>query len=366
MPIRGDTAPALPTYTNISPLGSQGAQSVVYLAHHEGFDRPCVQKVVRPAGLAGKLAFSEPRLLDELRHPKIVPVLDCQYDPDLPGAVVFTMPYYKSGSVRFALENGYRFSINQAISISCDQLAALGHVHTKRFIDRDVKAANLLLSDDVRNGYLSDVGIVAQMEADGKAPGNAGTLIYMAPEGFGLTGRVGPPADVYGAALTLWEMVNGPIDFAAIAPNIVVGRLGRGLRGLPDPMLAYQPHVPKELRRVINRAINVEQHRRFQDARSMTAALRTISCIDWTVVARGAGLEGEWEGTWPPTRPVAQRRSYRVVAAPLKSGRVRVEAFQKVAASWRRFGVARRDIAARDSSALVQVFSAVQARARQT
>jgi serine/threonine protein kinase len=314
----------------------------------------------------GKLAFSEPRLLAELQHPKIVPVLDCQYDPDHPGAVVFTMPYYKSGSVRFALENGYRFSINQAIAISCDQLAALGHVHTKRFIDRDVKAANLLLSDDVRQGFLSDVGIVAQMEADGKAPGNAGTLIYMAPEGFGPAGRVGPPADIYGAGLTLWEMVDGPIDYAAIAQPFVVGRLGRGQRGLPDPILVFQPHVPGDLRRVINRAINVDPNRRFQDARSMIAALRNISCIDWMVVARGSGLEGEWEGTWPPTRPVAQRRRYRVIAAPLRSGRLRVEAFQKVAANWRRFGVLPRDIAARDSSALSQVFSAAQARARQT
>jgi hypothetical protein len=63
MPIRGDTAPQqLPTYTNIAPLGSQGGQSIVYIAHHEGFDRPVVQKVVRPAALAGTLAFTEPRL----------------------------------------------------------------------------------------------------------------------------------------------------------------------------------------------------------------------------------------------------------------------------------------------------------------
>lgn len=366
MPIRGDTAPSQPTYTNISPLGTQGAQSLVFLAHHEGFDKPCVQKVVRPAGLTGKLAFTEPRLLAELQHPKIVPVLDCQYDPDVAGAVVFTMPYYKSGSVRFALEQGYRFSINQAIAIACDQLAALGHVHTKRFIDRDVKAANLLLSDDMRGGFLSDVGLVAQIEADGRAPGNAGTYIYMAPEAFGPAGRIGPTGDIYGAGLTLLEMTSGPLDFSAINMNVVIARLGRGLRGLANQMLAHEPHVPGELRRVINRAINVDPNRRFADARSMIGAVRKISSIDWKVVARGSGMEGEWEGTWPPTRPIAQRRSYRLVATPLKSGRLRVEAFQKVAASWRRFGVARRDIAARDSKALAQVFSAVQARARQS
>src|SRR5450759_2840522 len=218
----------------------------------------------------------------------------------------------------------------------------------------------------MRNGFLSDVGTVAQIESDGHVTGNVGTPIYMAPEGFGPTGRVGPTADIYGAGLTLLEMANGPLDYSAIVPNDVVARLGRGLRGLKDEMLAYEPHVPRELRRVLNKATNPDPNRRFTDARSMATALRHLSCIDWKVIARSAGLEGEWEGTWPATRPVAQRRSYRVVATPLKSGLVRVDAFQKVAASWRRFGVARRDISARDSNALAQVFSAVQARARQS
>lgn len=366
MPIHGDTAPAQPTYTNISPLGAQGGQSLVYLAHHEGFDKPCVQKVIQPAGLPGRLAFTEPRLLAELQHPKIVPVLDCQFDPDHPGAVVFTMPYFRSGSVRFALEQGYRFSVNQALGIGCDLLAALGHLHTRRFIDRDVKPANLLLSDDMRSGYLTDVGIAAQMEADERAPGNAGTLIYMAPEAFGYTGRVGATGDIYGAGLTLWEMVNGPLNFAALPQPDIVARLGRGQRGLSDTDLVYEPHVPAELRRVINKAISRDAAKRHRDARSMNAALRTLLLIDWRVTARGTGLEGEWEGTWPPTRPISQRRSYRVIASPLTSGRFRVEAYQKVAAGWRRFGLARRDIAARDARALAQVFSAVQARARQT
>jgi serine/threonine-protein kinase len=367
VPIRGDTAPQqLPTYTNIAPLGSQGGQSIVYIAHHAGFDRPVVQKVVRPATLAGTLAFTEPRLLVELQHPKIVPVLDCQFDPDHEGHVVFTMPYFKSGSVRFQLEQGYRFSINQAIAIVSDELAALGHVHAKRFIDRDVKPANVLLSDDLRNGFLSDIGIVAQIEADGRAPGNAGTLIYMAPEAFGPTGRIGPPGDIYGAGLTLLEMLKGPLNFAALKQPDIVARLGRGQRGLSDVDLAYEPQIPAELRRVINKAINRDPSKRFQNARSMIAALRAQSLIDWRVSTRGAGLEGEWEGTWPPTRTLAQRRSYRVVASPLKSGKLRVDAYQRVAAGWRHFGVALRDIGARDAKALAHVFSAVQARARQT
>jgi serine/threonine-protein kinase len=295
-----------------------------------------------------------------------VPVLDCQYDPDHVGAVVFTMPFYKSGSIQYQLEQGYRFSVNHAIGIIADELAALGHVHMKGFIDRDVKPANVLLSDDMKNGFLSDVGLVAQIEGDGRAPGNAGTYIYMAPEAFGSSGRVGVTGDIYGAGLTLWEMLSGPLDYAALQLPDVIARLGRGQRGLSDAQLVYEPHVPAELRRVINKAINRDASKRFRDTRTMIAALRALAVIDWRAVSRGSDLEGEWEGTWPPTRPLAHRRSYRIVASRLKSGKVRVDAYQKVAAGWRRFGVPRRDIAARDARALAQVFSAVQARARQT
>src|SRR5712692_9141523 len=99
MPLQGDAAPARPTYTSITPLAA-GGMGVVYLAHHEGFDKPCVQKVVPTAHMPAAIAFAEPRLLDELRHPQLVPVLETQPDPLNPGLIVFTMPYYRQGSIR--------------------------------------------------------------------------------------------------------------------------------------------------------------------------------------------------------------------------------------------------------------------------
>src|ERR1700730_8495990 len=104
--------------------------SVVYKAHHEGFDKPCVQKVVMTSGMPAAIAFAEPRLLDELKHDNLVPVLETQPDPHNPSAIVFTMPFFHQGSVRFALLQGHRFSIHRAVDISCDLLRALGHLHS--------------------------------------------------------------------------------------------------------------------------------------------------------------------------------------------------------------------------------------------
>src|SRR5713226_3589808 len=137
MPIQGDAAPLRPTYTNITPLAA-GGFGLIFTAHHEGFDKPCVQKIVATAAMPAAIAFAEPRLLDQLRHDQLVPVLDTQPDPHNPGFIVFTMTYYRQVSVSFALDNGSRFSIHPAIDIGCDMLTAIRHLHANGLVHRDI------------------------------------------------------------------------------------------------------------------------------------------------------------------------------------------------------------------------------------
>jgi serine/threonine protein kinase len=365
MPIYGDAAPARPTYTNVTPF-TAGGGGVIFKAHHEGFDKPCVQKLVATAAMPAAIAFAEPRLLDQLRHDQLVPVLDTQPDPHNPGYIVFTMPYYRQGSIRFALEQAYRFSIHRAIDIACDFLTAIGHLHVNGLVHRDVKPDNVFLTDNLQGAVLGDVGIAARLEADGKAPGGLGTTLFMPPDAFGPGSRVGPAMDIYCAGLTIFEMVNGPIDYAALAGAPAQARLARGLRGIPDSALAFSPQVPADLKRVIRKAIKVVPGDRYVDARAFIQALRRLTLVDWLEVSRGAGLEGRWEGTWPPRLPMRRRRSYAVEVTPGRMGYVAV-ALQRTAATgpWRRFGVADVRLRPRDSTALSQFFSAVSARAAQ-
>ncbi len=368
MPIQGDAAATLarPTYTNITPLSSQGNMSVVFSAHHLGFDKPCVQKVILMANMPFAIAFSEPRLLDRLKHPNLVPVLDTQPDPQNAAAIVFTMPYYKQGSIRFALMQGYRFSLRQAIGITCGLLSALGHLHANGLVDRDVKSDNVLLTDDLEDGHLTDLGIAARIEADGKAPGGAGSPLFMPPEAFGPGSRVGPAMDIYSTGLTLFELLNGPLPYQLVGMNTAQQRLARGQRSISDALLEFGPHVPAELRRIVNRAIRVDPGRRYRSATDLIGALNPLQVVDWREMSRGAGLEGVWEGSWPLRLPVQQRRLYRVEAAPARRG-VSVIALQRASATsgWRRFGIADARLRATDSKALAQFFSAVNAKVLQ-
>lgn len=365
MPLEGDAAPARPTYTNITYLVAGGG-GVIYQAHHEGFDKPCVQKLVPTAHMPAAIAYAEPRLLDQLKHENLVPVLDTQPDPHNPTHIVFTMPYYREGTIRFALDQHYRFSLHQAIEIGCDMLTALGHLHTHGLVHRDVKSDNVFLDDGLRSGLLGDLGIAARIEADGKAPGGAGTYLFMPPEAFGPASRVGPEMDIYAAGLTLFEMLNGPIDYPRLAGAPAQVRLARGLRGIPDSALEFSPHIPAELRRVIRRAIRLRSNERYPTARDFIQALRRLRLVDWRLVSRGSGLEGRWEGTWPPRKAINRRRQFAVEVRQVRGGLIAV-ALQQTApgGSWRRFGAPDARLSARDATALFHFFSAVNARAAQ-
>jgi eukaryotic-like serine/threonine-protein kinase len=367
VPLQGDAAQAQrPTYTNITPLASQGNMSVVYKAHHEGFDKPCVQKVVIAAGMPAAIAFAEPRLLDQLKHDNLVPVLETQPDPHNPAAIVFTMPYYRQGSIRFALEQRYRFSLHEAVDIACDILAALGHLHANGLVHRDVKAANALLTDNLRGARLTDLGLAARLEGDGKAPGGVGSPLFMPPEAFGPGSRVGPTADTYSAALTIFEFLNGPLDYTKVDLPTAQLRLASGQRAMPDSMLEFEPHVPASLRRAVRKGMKVKPSERFASARAFNDSLRSQPLVDWREVRRGTSLEGEWEGTWPPRLPTALRRGYRVEVSSDRSGLLAV-ALQRTTATgpWRRFGVLDRRLRLSDSIALAQFFSSVNDKAAQ-
>jgi serine/threonine protein kinase len=301
-----------------------------------------------------------------LSHPNLVPVIDTQPDPHNATHIVFTMPYYREGSIRFALDHNYRFSAHQAIDIACDLLTALGHLHTNGLVHRDVKSDNVFLADNLHEGLLGDLGIAAKLEADGKAPGGMGTFLFMPPEAFGPGTRVGPEMDIYCAGLTIFEMVNGPIDYTSLAGAPAQGRLARGLRGIPDTALEFSPHVPADLRRVIRRAVRASVSERYPTARVFIQALRRLTLVDWLEVSRGSDLEGRWEGSWPARLAIARRRHYAVEVTRGRTGLSAV-ALQRTASSgsWRRFGVPDIRLRFTDAKALFQFFSAVNARVAQ-
>ncbi len=365
-PLRGERADK-PTYQILNRLGD-GRGDDVFLAHHEIFDGKCVQKTVHMHGLEDALASNEPAFLNQLEHPRIVPVREAQWDPTGDRAITFVMPLFGGGSVHDALKQDYRFSIGEAITIAVDALDALAYLHREFMaLHRDTKPGNVLLDDQRHHGYLSDFGSAATVDASGQAAAVLGTTIYRPPEARAV-GRVGADADVYGIGMMLFEMLSGRIAWEALDIQEVERRLQRGLRALPDSWLEFGPHVPERLRRCVRKAIHRDPKQRYASAEAFITALRKVRCVDWRH-EEGVGTNGTWIGTWPPQLPRERRTEYRVSSRMLEAGRhrghLRLESdFRKPGGGWRQ-AVADATAPPTDAVAIARAFAAVEANAAQ-
>lgn len=363
MPLRGEAE--RPTYISHRQI-ARG----VFVARHAILGENCIQKTYEPAGREDAIAFAEPRLLNELDHPRITPICEAQFDPDRPGHVTIVMRVYEGGSIHDAMEKAsHRFSVGTTIGILKDAADALAYLHVvKRYVHRDIKPKNILLDKDREVGYLADFGSAAAMDSvSGDAPTVRATDLYQAPEAA-RTGCVGPAADVYALGLTAFEMLNGLFPYASLDAAVVDKRISQGQRALPAWMFAppaFAPHIPKALRQLVRRMIEVDPGRR-PTAGELVRALRALKCIDWRHDV-GEGIDGEWSGRWPPRKLAADQIELRVTSTMLPAGpdrgRRRLVARYRSATSggWRTVGVGPSTVTPQDAAAVSVFFSAVDA-----
>jgi serine/threonine-protein kinase len=152
-------------------------------------------------------------------------------------------------------------------------LGALAAIHALGIIHRDVKPSNVLIrSDEVVK--LTDFGI-ARVPADevrntgGMAPG---TGAYMAPEqvlGMELDAR----ADLYGAAIVLYEMLTGFTPFDAPDRNEIMVRTAQ-VEEAPPAITRLVPQAPPILDVLMARALAKDPMHRFPSAVQLGEAFR--------------------------------------------------------------------------------------------
>ena len=101
--------------------------------------------------------------------------------------------------------------------------AALGRLHQRELIHKDIKPTNILVDVATDQIRLTGFGIASRLPRERQAPGPpeviAGTLAYMAPEQTGRMNRsVDSRSDLYSLGVTLYEMLTGRLPFTASDP----------------------------------------------------------------------------------------------------------------------------------------------------
>jgi serine/threonine protein kinase len=110
-------------------------------------------------------------------------------------------------------------TLRLAISLS----TAIGHLHQRGAIHKDIKPANVLVNSVTGQCWLAGFGIASRLPRERQSPEPpefiAGTLAYMAPEQTGRMNRsVDSRSDLYALGVTLYEMLTGSLPFTASDP----------------------------------------------------------------------------------------------------------------------------------------------------
>jgi len=197
------------------PVGRGAFAEVWRATHHERPRRIVAIKIATNPQYARQLRREARR--PELNHPHIVPILDCDTLDDPP---YFVMPYYSGGSLAALIRNHPTgLPEDRVQAILSDVLEGLSAAHAAGLLHCDIKPHNILLTKEGR-AVLADFGLAYRPPAEAGASVYqsvslerdrqtlAGTLGYLAPEL--LDGAPpSPRSDVYGLAITLFEMLTG-------------------------------------------------------------------------------------------------------------------------------------------------------------
>src|SRR5712664_1397105 len=119
-------------------------------------------------------------------------------------------------------DQGQPLDLTRVLRIAIGLATALGQVHRRGLIHKDIKPANVLV-DDAGNVWLTGFGIASQLPHESQAPAPpeiiAGTLAYMSPEQTGRMNRsIDTRSDLYSLGVTLYQMLTGHLPFAAADP----------------------------------------------------------------------------------------------------------------------------------------------------
>jgi hypothetical protein len=229
-------------YEVLAPISS-GAMGAVYRAEDRENGAPVAVKRLSDVRHAARFEI-EARLLAQLRHPRVVRVID--YFQDDSGQYI-VMQLVEGADLGGMLKQHGRpgLPVQNAIDYVRQTAEALKYVHEQQIVHRDVKPQNLILGEG--GITLVDFGVARELGDEDEGTVGIGTPRFMAPEVFA-GGTVSPRSDVFGLAATAWTLLVGkppvyadPTKLSELVPDVspeVEETIKAGLEMIPERRVA--------------------------------------------------------------------------------------------------------------------------------
>ena len=259
-------------YTIVAKIG-EGGFGITYKAIQTGLEKTvcikefflagkCVRntqaKTVHLQGISEDMfekyrqAFvKEARTLSSLRHPNIVEVNDI-FDENNTSYMV--MSFIEGQSSQKIVDANGKLTYHEAVNYLGQITDAVGYIHEKNVLHRDIKPDNVMITPDNR-AVLIDFGSAREFEHD-KTQVHTSMLThgYAPTEQYTANSRKGYYTDIYAIGATLYFTLTGQVPIEAAA---------RITEEMPAPQ-ELNPEIPDAANRTILKAMQIKATNRHQ------------------------------------------------------------------------------------------------------
>jgi tetratricopeptide (TPR) repeat protein len=279
-------------------LLGRGGMGEVYLAEDLRLERKVALKLL-PAEFiadAGRVRRfeREAKAASALNHPNILTI----YEIDEVGQTRFIVTEFVEGrTLREQLKQAPP-DLSAALEIALQLASALSAAHAAGIVHRDLKPENVMVRPDglvkvldFGLAKLTERGRDGETERGGEkaslrlplspslplsvstTPGAVmGTVSYMSPE-QARGQKVDARSDIFSLGVVLYELAAGRQPFAGASASDVIAEI---LKTEPEPLAEVAPEAPRELERIVSRALRKDREARYQSVADLLADLRTL------------------------------------------------------------------------------------------
>ena len=259
-------------YRLLEKIG-EGGMGVVYKALDTKLNRTVALKFL-PAHLtqdplARERFRREAQAGAALDHPNICTVHEID---EVDGQIFIAMAYVEGQSLDKKIAAG-PLALDEAVDIAIQTAGGLRAAHEKGVVHRDIKSSNLMVTPEGQVKIL-DFGLarLADQAHLTQTATVVGTPSCMSPEQVQRkpTDR---RTDIWSAGVVVYEMVTGRLPFEGERQEAVLYAIANED---PEPIAALRAGLPRELERIVDKALAKDAEERYQRVDEMMDDLRSL------------------------------------------------------------------------------------------